>query len=117
MSQNNEPKKTAFLSGKITNDPHYKNKFFSATAELEARGYIVLNPAMLPGDAFSWDAYLRMTEAMLRECEFVFFLPDWKESRGAIYEHGLAAACEKIMCLYDDFIRIAHEPEEAECAG
>ncbi len=113
MSQDNATKRTAFLSGKITNDPHYKNKFFTAAAELEAAGFTVLNPAALPADAFSWDAYLRITEAMLRECDCVFFLPDWQESRGARYEYGLAAACGKVGYFYDDFIREAHAPKVA----
>ncbi len=39
--------KIVFLSGKITGDPRYQEKFFLAQCMLQRRGYIVL-PGVLP---------------------------------------------------------------------
>ena len=89
-------KKTVYLAGKITGDPFYRSKFYEAQKKLEEGGFIVVNPALLPAEGFTWEAYMRMAGAMLNECAEVCFLPDWTESRGAKYEFGEAVAQNKI---------------------
>lgn len=76
-------KKTVYIAGKITGDPFYRSKFYEAQKKLEEGGFIVVNPALLPSEGFTWEAYMRMAGAMLNECAEVCFLPDWTESRGA----------------------------------
>lgn len=82
---------TVYIAGKITGDPNYKEKFCKYQKELEDRGYIVLNPAMLPPSGFTYEAYLRMSSATLRECDSVLFLTGWEDSNGARQEFELAA--------------------------
>lgn len=109
-------KETVYLAGKITGDPNYREKFAEAAQELETAGFIVLNPAMLPQEGFSWEAYMRISLAMLDECETVFFLPDWKDSRGATWEYGRAVATGKVTVIYKDWKymreRAVKEPTE-----
>ena len=93
-------KETVYLAGKITGDPFYRSKFYEAARELEAAGFSVVNPATLPAEGFSWEAYMRMSSAMLDECAAACFLPDWIESRGATYEFGRATAQGKRVFLY-----------------
>lgn len=88
-------KKTLYLAGKITGDPFYRSKFYEAQKKLEDGGFIVVNPALLPSEGFTWEAYMRMSGAMLTECAEICFLPDWKESKGAKYEFGEAIAQNK----------------------
>lgn len=83
---------TVYLAGKITGDPYYRLKFLDAAQTLEKAGFIVLNPAMLPSSGFDYEAYMRISGAMLAECKAACFLPDWTDSRGAMFEHGYAAA-------------------------
>jgi nucleoside 2-deoxyribosyltransferase len=106
-----EARKKAFISGRITGDTNYKAKFRAAEEELYDSGYSVMNPAILPEEGFAWEAYMRICEAMLLECDDVFFLRDWKDSRGAAYEYGLATARGKRVFFYDDFIeqKYAHK--------
>ena len=78
-----QEKRTLYLAGKITGDPYYFTKFYNAQKKLEEYGFIVVNPALLPAEGFTWEAYMRMSGAMLAECAEVCFLPDWKESKGA----------------------------------
>lgn len=94
-------KETVYLAGKITGDPDYRTKFFTAARELEAAGFIVVNPATLPQYGFEHEAYMRMSGAMLEECAAVCFLPDWKQSDGARWEFGHAAATGKRVFMFD----------------
>ena len=93
-------KETVYLAGKITGDPLYRSKFYAAARELEAAGFIVVNPATLPAEGFTWEAYMRMSAAMLDECAAACFLPDWTESRGATWEFGRAAATGKRVFMF-----------------
>ncbi|HPD89023.1 MAG TPA: DUF4406 domain-containing protein [Oscillospiraceae bacterium] len=96
-------KETVYLAGRITGDPCYFSKFYAADQKLKAAGFIVLDPAMLPGEGFSHEAYMRMTTAMLDECSAVCFLSDWRESRGAIYEHARATVLGKRIFYFDEW--------------
>lgn len=93
-------KETVYLAGRITGDPNYRKKFEMAARELEAAGFVVVNPALLPEGGFSWDAYMRMSSAMLDECKASCFLPDWADSRGAMIEFGRATATGKRVFMY-----------------
>ena len=95
--------KTVYLAGKITGDPQYKKKFFRAAHELTAAGFVVLNPAMLPPSGFEYAAYIRMSAAMLDECEAACFLSDWKDSEGAVSEHRRAAAQGKEIFFFEEW--------------
>jgi hypothetical protein len=92
-------KRTLYLAGKITGDPYYFTKFYNAQKKLEEGGFIVVNPALLPAEGFTWEAYMRMSGAMLAECAEVCFLPDWKESKGAKYEFGAGLQSRALLRL------------------
>lgn len=100
-----QEKRTLYLAGKITGDPYYFTKFYNAQKKLEEGGFIVVNPALLPAEGFTWEAYMRMSGAMLAECAEVCFLPDWKESKGAKYEFGEAMAQNKPFFFFTDWER------------
>lgn len=96
-------KTTLYLAGKITGDPFYRSKFYDAQKKLEEGGFIVVNPALLPAEGFTYEAYIRMSSAMLEECEAACFLPDWNDSNGAIYEYGKATATGKHVFFFEDW--------------
>jgi len=95
-----------YLAGKITGDPDFIEKFARAQARLEAKDFIVFNPAKLPQDAFSWDAYMRIGFALLDECDVICMLPDWRESNGATWELGRAIAKGKRIIYYEDIVHV-----------
>lgn len=76
--------KKLYISGKITGDPDYKEKFEKVRKESEDN-YIVLNPAVLPEGMLPAD-YIRVCFAMIDAADVVLFLPDYKESKGAMLE-------------------------------
>ena len=95
--------KTVYLAGKITGDKKYKQKFKEAARALERAGFVVINPAMLPSVGFEYEAYIRMSVAMLLECEAVCFLSCWYYSPGARSEWGIAEAHGKEIFYFDEW--------------
>jgi hypothetical protein len=81
----------AYIAGKITGDPYYREKFARAVEYLHTRGYAVMSPAVMP-DGFEYEDYMHVCFAMMHVCRTgtAFFLPNWKDSPGAIREHANA---------------------------
>lgn len=79
--------RTIYLAGRITRTEDCGRQFEQAADMLRERGYIPLSPAILPGEGFSYAAYMRMTTAMLNECDGVCMLEGWEKSRGATHEY------------------------------
>ena len=96
--------KTVYLAGKITGDEKYRSKFRAAATMLEVAGFAVLNPATLPPEGFEYAAYMRMSAAMLIECDAACFLSDWKDSAGARDEHEMAKATGKDIFYFDEWV-------------
>lgn len=74
-----------YLSGKISGDPRYREKFEWYTKEAEKEGHIVLNPAALP-EGMKPEDYMRINFAMIDVADRVLLLPDWIHSKGARLE-------------------------------
>lgn len=74
-----------YIAGKINGDENYKQKFADAEEFLTKGGYIVLNPSFLP-EGLSYEEYMRICMAMIDVADVVFFLIDWRESKGARLE-------------------------------
>lgn len=83
-----------YISGKITGDDNYKEKFRKAEEMLKTRGDDVINPAGkdgLQGDNHTWEDYMRHDIGLLVQCDSIYLLPDWEESQGALLEFYVAA--------------------------
>ena len=80
-----------YISGKITGDADYIQKFKTAQNILESAGYEVFNPAEQEDTGKSWTWYMRKDIAGLMECDAIFLLKDWKESKGARLEAYIAS--------------------------
>ena len=77
-----------YIAGKISGDPHYISKFWRAETAMEAEGYTVLNPSILP-EGLSQGDYMRICLAMLDSADVAVFLSGWEGSAGACVEHDL----------------------------
>ena len=77
-----------YIAGRITGDENYKAKFEAAKRYLENEfNFTVLNPAVMPEGMKPAD-YMRICFAMLDTADMVVFLPDYKESKGAMLERA-----------------------------
>ena len=90
-----------YIAGKITGDRKYRAKFREAAKALEALGHVVLNPAILPAGLEELD-YMRITLAMLEASDLAVFLPDYRESAGAMIEWAWCHRTGKDCALYLD---------------
>ena len=90
-----------YISGKITGDPEYREKFQSAKERLEKLDHIVLNPAQLPEGMTAAD-YMRVNFAMIDVADLVVFLPDWRSSKGARLEQAYCEYIGKETVLPED---------------
>lgn len=89
-----------YIAGKITGNPNYKAEFAEAEKKLKEKGYIVLNPAVLP-EGFEDTEYHHINRAMIDVCDAVYFLPSWIDSKGAHMEMGYTIGKGKII-MYGD---------------
>lgn len=78
-----------YISGKITGDPDYKEKFARVEEKIAKNGDIALNPAKAP-EGLTNSEYMRLAFAMIDASDAVYFLRDYSTSRGARIEHRYA---------------------------
>lgn len=81
-----------YISGKISG---IENEAFAIFEEAEKRllelGHEVVNPMRLNHDHDkSWENYMKEDVKALCECDGVYMLSNWRDSKGAVIEHDLA---------------------------
>jgi hypothetical protein len=90
-------KKKIYIAGKVTGEPiaECTIKFGTAQKQIEALGFEAINPLELVGDFRTpWDAAMRICIKALMDCDAVVLLPDWANSKGAMFEHEIAQTLE-----------------------
>jgi hypothetical protein len=82
-----------YISGKITGLPKEEvfEKFDTAEKKLAAQGFEVVNP-IKNGLLFEadWNEHMKKDIQQLLTCDFLYLLPDWKNSKGAKLEKKIA---------------------------
>lgn len=78
-------KKKIYIAGKITGCPDFEERFAESKKRFEDLGYIVLNPAELPGGMTPGD-YMRVCVAMIDVVDMAYFMPNYTNSAGALLE-------------------------------
>ena len=71
-----------YIAGKITGNPNYKEQFAAAEKKLKAEGHQVINPTWKP-EGLPYKQYIDMGLMELQQCDVIYLLSDWKDSKGA----------------------------------
>jgi hypothetical protein len=93
--------KKIYISGKITGLPIEEARYNFAVAEKRLRsiGYEPINPMMeVPYNPnWTWNDYMIKDIKILLNCDGIYMLYNWKDSKGARIEHNIAVETDKII--------------------
>jgi hypothetical protein len=82
-----------YVSGPMTGVPEFNAPAFDmAYRDLMTEGYAPVLPVPFV-DGKSYEEYLRDDLKLLLDCDGIYMLPNWQESKGAKIEHMVALAC------------------------
>lgn len=81
-----------YISGKISGIEEIAPLLFAeAEIELKKQGFKVVNPLTINHDHdLSWESYMKEDIKEMCDCQAIYMLSNWYNSRGAIIEHDLA---------------------------
>lgn len=89
---------SVYISGPITGTVDYMERFKEAEEKLRKAGYDPVNPAEinshLPEDT-SWETYMGQSLKLLCNCDAIYLMRNWIQSRGAKIEQMVAQAMDK----------------------
>lgn len=97
-------KKKVYISGQITGleEKEYKELFNTAEDILATFGYDPINPLLLDETedtkSWAWEDYMKRDIKLLCDCDYIYLLPNWKNSKGAQLEYMVADMLQ-IPCL------------------
>jgi hypothetical protein len=90
-----DSKMKVYISGKITGLPieEVEGNFYNAQNRLEEAGFKVVNP-LNNGLSINdkWEHHMKADIKLLMECNTIYLLSNWKDSRGARIERDIAVA-------------------------
>ena len=78
-----------YIAGRISGYKDFFQHFGKAEKELKEKGYIVLNPSMLPS-GLEQQEYMSICIPMLYVSNAIYMLKGWENSVGAKIEHEIA---------------------------
>ena len=86
-------KHKCYIAGQISglDSEEYINNFEKAKQEVVALGYEPISPLDLEhGNSESWEDYMKLDLKALIDCDYIYMLNNWNNSRGAKIELRIA---------------------------
>jgi len=99
-------KKKCYISGAIAHHDREERKraFRSAANYLELKGFKAVNPfdngQPQLADESNWRQHMRVDIGMLLQCDYIYMLRGWEQSKGSRLELDVAVSCG-IEVLYE----------------
>lgn len=93
--------KTCYISGKISGlkEDEYTRNFDFAKSIVSLAGFKPISPLDLPHPFENWYTRMILCLFVLTFCECVYFMDDWRESRGARIEYKWAKIFRKNILI------------------
>ena len=114
VPQHNEPQKI-YLSGSwVRNEDENRAVFGAVEKELQEKGYVVLNPTILPLGLTEAE-YKKIMFSMVTVADSLVMLTGWDSSSGAMGEHRLAIVLGKRI-IYQEQLEMIGQGEGREVA-
>ena len=85
-----------YICGKVTGLPYkqVRDKFNEAEQKLKGMGFTPVNPVQFVPEACEWNTAMKICISRLIDCDAIFLLPDYKQSKGAMLEYEIAKALD-----------------------
>lgn len=74
-----------YIAGSISNNPNYKEQFAKAEAHIKSLGHTPISP--VTDEQHTYKGYIDRGLALLSECDAIYMLDGWFESKGARVEY------------------------------
>lgn len=87
----NKKQKVIYISGAVSSDKNFREKFDRAEKFLQSKGFTVVNPVKGEPDGKEWTYYMKKDIVKLMNCDCVYALSDCSKSKGARIELWLAS--------------------------
>ena len=84
---------TIYISGPMAGIEGYEKNFKAAEEKMKEAGHEVVNPAEIDVTGMSREEILKKDIRLLWECDGIYMLKGWQQSRGANREYGFALGC------------------------
>ena len=92
-----------YISGPMTNIKDLNKKAFSEAAErIKKLGYEVVNPHDIANDG-SWRDAMRQDIKAMMDCDAIYLLHGYEDSRGAMIEYRIAKMLDMIEIKEDQY--------------
>ena len=91
-----------YISGPISNNPHYRDQFAEAEDYLADLGVEIVNPVSL-ADALppmNYGEYMKIDLQLLELCDAIYMVEGWEDSAGAKLEYHYARVWNKQVLHY-----------------
>lgn len=100
-----------YVSGSITGTTDFKERFAAGEAEVRALGHEPVNPAdwNCP-EGLTWREYMERNIRLLLQCDGIYLLRGWFDSKGSRVEQLIAQALDYLVLFQQDPGPIAFPP-------
>ena len=81
-----------YIAGKVTGEKtgDVFVKFNAVEYKLKRKGNTVVNPLRLVSQSWEWNKCMTVCLAEMLQCDAIYLLPDWGDSKGARLEYHIA---------------------------
>lgn len=84
-----------YISGKISNNPNYKEDFEKAEDWLIKNDYTPINPTRIEIPNLTYNQYMILGYELIKMSDAIFMLGGWQDSKGACAELSYAKSLGK----------------------
>lgn len=84
-----------YISGRISNNPNYKEEFKKAEGWLIKNDYTPINPTRIEISNLTYNQYMILGYELIKMSDAIFMLGGWQDSKGACAELSYAKSLGK----------------------
>ena len=96
-------KEKMYISGKMKGQPDFRTRFNEIEKLYESQ-YKVINPCRIEHSSDDWEERILTDLNILKHCDIIYMLDNWKDSNGAQVEHYFAQGMGKKIIYQSQYL-------------